>query len=80
MRRCPFCSQYPDVCLRYGHRESTMKAESPRPWDDYRNVDDAPSWYGVDEASAWASGYMAAVENYTKALNEALAREQGRLT
>jgi hypothetical protein len=27
----------------------------------YREMNDAPSWYSADEASAWASGWNAAV-------------------
>lgn len=47
-----------------------------RPWDDERDPNDAPLGMDSDQAYGWACGYNAAIEEYTKQLNKALAQEK----
>jgi hypothetical protein len=35
------------------------------------DTNDAPPWYGIDEASAWCAGWNAAIEAMKKAIADA---------
>lgn len=45
-------------------------------WFEDRELADAPVHYDNEQAHAWMAGWEAAVEEYTRQINEMLAREQ----
>ena len=58
----------------------TKKLDPKRPWYLVRNERDAEHILGYQPAlkAAWADGWNAAVKEYVRQLDEAIAKEQGR--
>jgi hypothetical protein len=47
-------------------------------WFDERDMGDAPSWLGAEEACAWADGWNAAVRACSEQQDVIFERELGR--